>query len=254
MTIIAPKRVVKVQLHAYDAGVKSYRDSDLYVHNPKSETGTWQECMLRAQNAGTRLAYSSEWFLARQYLEKNRPEEETDFINGPLEWTGTVLDFEHEELLEGITLNDDTSIKNTTIRLGKKDGIIMPHKNSYVKDFDDRYMLLASHLWGVQDPKRELPDYAYLGISHGFRPVVRGGWGNVRDGGRVCVGAVFGASYRGFASRFVSDARPGNLIMPHEYTALAEKVGAKEAELRARLEAELQPIQNELDAAVVLIE
>ncbi len=250
MSIVAPRRILNVPLHRYDVLAQDYVDSRPYVASPKSELGNWYQLMLKAQNSGRRLATSAEWFLSRAYLQANRSEEEADFINGPLEWTGTVLDSEREELLEGIELNPDESIKSVNARLGRKEGIVLPGKSAYVKDLGDDHMPLAKHLWGVQDPKRELPDYAYLSIQPGLRPVVRGRWPHRRDDGRVDAYANYEASDGRFASRFVSETRPENLITPAEYNTLEQERDAKKAELESELAIKLKHLQDKVDAAV----
>ncbi len=258
--IIAPKRILRVPLRVYDISTKGYRDSELYVSNPKPTIGTWPEKMLEAQNSGRRSAISAEWFLGRRYLETNRPKEEQDFISGPLEWTGTVLDFSTGELLEGIELNPDGSIK-TAKRLGKKEGVVLPDKSAYVRDLGEEYMPLAQHLWGLEDPKRELPDYTCLWISPGFRPVVRGGWAHRHDLRRMDVGADYEASDGRFASRFVSDARPDNLITPEQYEIVRGEAVRKRdllekerAEMEKRFASELKPLEDKLNELVVLVE
>lgn len=208
----ATAQTLEIPLSIYDVASGGIRSLTLYFDAKKSRTGDWYDLMLEAQRQGKRFAYSSEWFNGRRYLEQNNPQAEEDFITGVSEWTGTVLDYEQGALLEGITLDPDKSIASVKTRLGKKEGILLPPQSAYVKDLDDKYMALAIHLWGVQDPKRELPDYAYLYVSHGFRPVVRGGWGwDRRDYGRVGAGAGYGAAGGGFAARFVSETKPVEL-------------------------------------------
>ena len=222
------KSILKIPLRIYDVE-NGYRNSELYFAYPKSETGMWHELMLKAQNSGLRLAYSSEWYLARKLLENKHPEYEKDFIEGPSEWTGTVLDYDKEELIEGITLNPDKSIKNVKTKLGKKEGIILPHSSSYIKDMDDKYMPVISQLWGVKNPKRELIDYAYLWVDDsGFRPVVRGDWGWDRcDYGRVDADVNLDAAYWGFAARFVSDKKPKDIITKEKYDELMKELSGK---------------------------
>ncbi|MBS3053391.1 MAG: hypothetical protein J4469_02710 [Candidatus Aenigmarchaeota archaeon] len=238
----AARQVFRVPLHVYDVAVGGCKPVELYIQSPKSETGNWANRKLAAQKSGVRLAYSSEWFLGRRYLEQKHPQIERDFIEGPFEWTDTVLDFDKEELVEGIILdphipeqeilaNPSAAIKTAKTRLGSREGIYLPHKSAYIKDIPDKHMKLIYYLWGVKDPKKELPDYTYLWIAdnvwiadNGFRPVVRGDWGlGHRDGGRVGAGAGCGAACRGFAARFVSENRPENALTPQEYKALTQQ-------------------------------
>lgn len=222
-----------------------------------SKTGTWYNLTSEAQNSGHRLPTFAEWFLGRRYLEEKHPQEERDFIEGPLEITGTVLDFDNEKLLEGIELSPDGFhflVKSAKTRLGRKEGILLPPVSSYIKDLGEAYMPLASHLWGVADPQRELPDYAYLQIDPtGFKPVVSGGWHNSDDKRRVSLCAYYGPSYRRFTSRFVSDTKPDGLITPNEYITLQEQAAAKRAEIEGHL-AEESRLHSNIKEAVVLIE
>jgi hypothetical protein len=207
-SIASVNQIFRVPLQIYDISAGGYRPVELYIHSPKSETGGWHELMLMAQDKGLRLAYSSEWFRGRQYLEKQQPEAEKDFIEGPLEWTGTVLDFTDETLKEGITLNPDGTIKNVKKILGKEQGIILPYESKCIKDLDDKYMPLVRHLYGVEDPRRDLSGDAYLWInSNGIRPVVRGSWDVPHPGyGRFYVDARYDPADCGwFAARLVSE-------------------------------------------------
>jgi len=248
------KKVLNVPLHRYDVTAQDYVDSKLYITSPKSELGTWYKLMLEAQNSGRRLPTSAEWFLAREYLHASKWEEEADFVRDAAEWTGTVLDYDNGQLLEGITLNPDGSIK-TAKRLGKKDGILLPTEGGYVKNLGDEYMLLVSQLWGVKDPKKELRAHTYLWITPGFRPVARGGLAlHPPADASVNVDADNDILTSTFASRFVSDIKPGHLITPQEYSALVKEVDRREAVLRSKMEKHLQPFKNEIDAAVVLVE
>jgi len=227
---IAPvKQIFKVPISIYDISAGEYKPIELYIHSPKSEIGEWYELMLMAQNNGLRLAYSSEWFRGRQYMEEKHPEAEKDFIEGPLEWTGTVLDFNDETLNEGIILNPDKTIKTIKTKLGKEQGIILPHESKYIKDLDDTYMPLARHLWGVEDPKRDLPVYAYLLVEpNGFKPVVRGDWRWHYHGNRqVNVDASYDPAHGRFAARLVSEARPENVFTLKEYEDMLRQISGR---------------------------
>jgi hypothetical protein len=186
--------------------------------------------MLDAQSKGRRLPASAEWYLGRSYLQIHNPEAEEDFITGPREWTGTVLDYDRDQILEGITLKPNGDIANVKTRLGKKEGFKIPDESKYVKDIPERYMKTIAHIWGLQDPKRELPDYAFLYVpssKSGFRPVVRGGdWFlHYRDDGRVDANASFDAAVRGFAARYVSET-------PTIITEITRPAEVREAEYR----------------------
>jgi len=229
---VAPvKQIFRVPISIYDISAGQYKPIELYIHSPKSEIGSWHDLMWEMQRLGlgVRLAYSSEWFRGRQYLEKNHPEAEKDFIERPCEWTGTVLDFNDETLKEGITLCRDDIIASAKTILGKKQGIILPHENKYIKDLGDEYMPLVRHLWGVEDPKRELPDYAYLWVEpNGFKPVVHGLWDLTHRGdGRVDVNASYDPANRRFAARLVSEKRPKNTITQKEYEYILRQISKK---------------------------
>ncbi len=203
-------RTLDVPLRIYDVLTGEYVEKTVRFDAKKSRTGDWYDLTLEAQRLGKRQNHSNEWFLGRQYLEHDNPKAERDFIEGPLEWTGTVLDYDREEIQEGLILNPDKSIASVGTRLGRKEGILLPDKSGYVKDFHQKYMGTMSQIWGVEDPMRGLPDYAYLYVTpNGFRPVVRGGWFLLRrDYRRVSANAGCAAADRRFAARFVSDTAP----------------------------------------------
>ncbi len=185
--------------------------------------------MLSAQALGKRISYSWEWSVAQRYLRGHQPEQEQKLVD-TIAWTGTVLDFSDETLKEGITLNDDGSFKEARIVLGRKDGVFLPPKSAYVKDLDDKYMRLVSHLHGFKDPKRELPDYAYLGVNpnankDGRNPVVRGRWDfRHRLRRHVHVDAGYFAACGRFAAWLVDEKRSDNTITQQEYAELESKL------------------------------
>jgi hypothetical protein len=202
--LVEPTMIFRVPLSVYTVPT-GYEARALYVHARKTKAGTWNELMLEAQNSGCRLPTSAEWYQARSALENT--EAEKDFLEGPPEWTGTVLDYDKGELLEGITLGPGGEIESAR-RLGAAQGIILPTKNGYIENMPAEYTSLVAHLWGVE-PK-VLPGYTYLRVEPtGIRPVVRGYWGWLRhDDRRVNADADRGVADRGFAARFVSDSRP----------------------------------------------
>ncbi len=142
-------------------------------------------------------------------------------------WTGTVLDFGDETLKERIVLNNDGTIASSRA-FGKKDKIVLPHSSAYTKDLPDKCMPLIAYLHGVEDPKRELPDYAYVRVdANGIKPVVRGGWLVDRHGdGRVLVRADYGPAYGGFAAWQVDEKRPEGVITPQEYAEMQRRLEA----------------------------
>lgn len=170
--------------------------------------------MLEAQASGKRLAYSSEWFRGRQYLEYNNPEAEKDFITGSLEWTGTVLDFSSDAILEGITLKPDGEIADVKVRLTPVEGFHLPRESGYVRNFDSIYTKTLAHMWGIENPQDNLPSYACLDLEpSGFRPVLRsyGPFGD-RERGRVGAGADCDGAAWLFAARFVSETNPVEIV------------------------------------------
>ncbi len=146
--------------------------------------------------------------------------------------TGTVLDFGDETLKEGIVLNDEGIVLNddgtiaSARALGNKDKIVLPHSSAYVKDLPDACMPLVAYLHGVKDPKRELPDYAYVWVEpRGIRPVVRGLWGiGGRDGGWVGVYADYGPAGGWFDAWQVDEKRPENVITLQEYAEMRRRL------------------------------
>src|SRR3989344_1021922 len=161
MATATQPQILEIPMRIYNAASGRTEELTLYFDSHKSDIGTWYEKMLGAQESGRRLPTSAEWFLGRGYLQQNNPQAERDFITWAGEWTGTVLDYERGVLLEGITVNPDRTI-DAKIRLGKKEGFQLPQESRYVKDMSDRYMRTIAHLWGIEDPKRDLPDYVYL--------------------------------------------------------------------------------------------
>jgi len=257
--------VLAVEPRIYDAPTRAYRSNMLYFTSPKELADSWVSAMLMAQRSGLWVPLSAEWYQGRDcVLERYGEAAEKDFVGGAPEWTGTVLDYEHEELLESIRFREDvpedeiledpySCIKSAT-RLGAKDGFFLPDKGGEVKALSPRYRKTIQQLWGLGNPEK-LPDHAYLGIyANGFRPVVRGlrDWLG-RGGRRVDVAAHFGPASRGFAARFVTDIGPKNAITPAEYRELEVGFAREEAEAKALMEARLKPLREELDAAIVLL-
>jgi len=228
-----PTMILGIPLSVY-AVPTGYEARALYVHARKTKAGTWNELMLEAQNSGCRLPTSAEWYQARSALENT--EAEKDFLEGPPEWTGTVLDYDKGELLEGIALNSDGTIATVNTRLGREQGIVLPTESGFVRDDPDEeckstirsarvlgeeYAPLVCYLWGVQDIG-ELPVYTHLYVQpRGFRHVVRGDWSWPRhDGRRVDADAEYGGADRSFAARFVSETRPETAMTLAEYEAM----------------------------------
>jgi len=188
------------------------------------EPDIWQNQMSKAQRAGKRLSYSNEWSGAQRHYEQSDPHHEEKFVDTAA-WTGTVLDFGDETLKEGIILNPDGTIASAKRVLGQKDKIILPHSSGYVKDMKDGHMPLVAYLHGVKDPKRELPDYAYLWVEFkGIRPAVRGDWLVGYVGRPVGVNAICGPASRRFAAWQVDEERPKGVITPAEYKEMQERL------------------------------
>src|SRR3989344_637312 len=207
--ITGAKHVFKTPVQAYDLATGQLVSADRYLSGQPMEADYWQNQMLKARRAGRRICYSNEWSGAQRYLREAHQEQELRLADTAA-WTGTLLDFEDETLKEGITLNDDGTIRGARTVLGRKDSIVLPHSSAYVKDLDDVHMPLIAYLHGgVINPKRELHNYAYLWItSNGIRPVVRGYWGfRDRDGRRGNVAADYGPAGRGFAAWVVDEER-----------------------------------------------
>jgi len=219
------KQIFRVPMRVYDISSGTYRTFTRYFDEQPLDACKWTEQMLKAQGLGRRLSYSNEWSNAQKYLFKHNSEQEQHFID-TIAWTGTVLDFDDETLKEGIILNDDGTIAESRTVLRKKDGILLPHSSEYIKDLDDRYMMLISKLHGLKNPKRDLPDYAYLWVEpNGFRPVVRGHWHwRHRDDGRVDVNANYDPASRSFVARLVDEKRPSTSITKKEYERRQSKI------------------------------
>lgn len=234
------RQVFKVPLNIYDVSLGGYRQVTLYVRSPKTAEDGWVAQVLNAQRIVECVAGSSEWYQSCSYILKHYGEEaEKDFVTGPREWTGTVLDFDHEELLEGIRLREDMpldevranpygAIESIRTRLGREQDIYLPHESKLVKDLPPKYTPLIRQLWGVSDLE-ELPDYTFLAVNpSGFQPVVRRDWGwSPRVDWRVDAGAGYGTVGRGFAARLVSEERPQDVLTREEYENLVKALSEK---------------------------
>jgi len=217
-------RVFKVPVRAYDLSTGEVTTVNRYFAGQPMSPDTWPNQMLKAQNSGKRLSYSNEWSGAQRQYKQSNPKQDEQFI-AEVAWTGTVLDFGDETLKEGIVLNDDGTIASAKKVLGKKDKIVLPPASAYVKDMNDKHMPLIAYLHGVKDPKRELPDYAYLWVeSKGIRPAVRGDWFVLNRGNwRVGVLAGFDPVNRRFAAWQVDEERPKDVITTAEYEEIQER-------------------------------
>ena len=231
--MVTAMQKLRIPVIAYDAASGRNVSRTLYFDAKKAGYGNWPQTMLEAQARGEMLSKSGQWYRGRQWLENNNPDAERDFITGALEWTRDVLDYNQEALLTVDKLNPDGSIASA-ITFGKKDGFELPPESKYIKDMPDRCMKTISYLWGVENPKRELPDYAYLWVSPGFRPVVRGARDlDPRDDRRVGANAPYDAGDRRFAARFVSATKPQELepryvLSKNDYEALVAEAGKLE--------------------------
>lgn len=221
------EKIFKVPLRVYDLSTGEYRTVTIYHSGSPMGDNAWGNQMLKAQALGKRPSYSREWSGTQRYMKERQPEQELKLVD-TVAWTGTILDFNDGTLKEGITLNDDGSFREVRIVLTGKDGIFLPDESKYVKDLGDEYMGLVSHLHGLKDPKRELPDYAYLWIDpkankDGRNPVVRGRWSILcREDWRVDVKADCDAAGRRFAAWLVDENKPDNAITPAEYAEYAK--------------------------------
>jgi len=110
----------------------------------------WANHMLEAQAQGKRLIHSGEWCMAQRYVSTSKGKFEKYFCKVPAV-TGTVLDYNDKTLKEGITLNEDGTIKDAKIILGEKDGIFLPEESSVVRLLNKRYFPLISYLQGIDD-------------------------------------------------------------------------------------------------------
>ncbi len=256
MPVTVEKRTVfKMPVRAYDITTGELVSMDRYLHGQQMEADLWQNQMLKAQRTGKRINYSNEWSGAQRYLGQRHPDQELRLVD-TVAWTGTLLDYTDETLKEGITLNEDGTIASAKTTLGKKEKVVLPTSSAYVKDLNDTHMPLISYLQGVKNPKRELPDYAYVWVTpSGIRPVVRGVWPwHGRDGGRVAVYAGCAPAGGRFAAWLVDEKLPENAVTLAEYEALERSLIDKETELKARMEKELKPLQERFSTAALLVE
>ena len=143
----------------------------------------WANHMLEAQAQGKRLISSDEWSKVQRYINFHKRGFERYFSKVPT-LTGTVLDYSDGTLKEGVTLNDDGTIKDAKIVLGEKQGIYLPSGGSLVRTlFEPRnkgkYVRLMSCLYGLRDPEKELfssefdEPFVYVRKPEGIIPVVR---------------------------------------------------------------------------------
>jgi hypothetical protein len=232
-------KIIKTPVQIYDIAAGRYMLVELYIHSPKTQTDNWVVHTLKNQGPDACMTSSSEWFRGGQYIEKEHPGEEKDFIEGPPEWTGTALCFDSGELIEGITLDKNKTPENilkdpynaivsAKTRLGRQDGILLPKKSGYIRNLGEEYTPLIQQLWGIEN-SAELPSHAFLSVTPtGFWPVVRGAcsWDH-HVSGWVDVYADFDPAARRFAARLVSKTRPENTITPQEYEKLLKQISEK---------------------------
>lgn len=228
---ILGEKIFRVPVQTYDVH-NVYTTSPIYFASSPMGDDTWENQMLKAHARGKRISYSREWSGTQRYMKEHQPEQELKLLNTPA-WTGTVLDFNDETLKERISLNPDGSFREARIVLARKDGILLPSESAYVKDLDDKYMPLVAHLHGLRDPKRELPDCAYLwinpkanrgGINPLVNPLVRGRSLHDREATRVVVDSYFDVAFRRFAAWLVDEKKPDNVITPAEYAELERRL------------------------------
>src|SRR3989338_2162405 len=161
--VVGREIVFKTPIQAYDIATGSVVSVDRYLDGQPLKYDSWTSYMLEAQRAGKRIATSSEWSGVQRYHADRNPEFEERFAN-TVACTGTVIDFDAGILMEGVTINDDGTIKEAKTVLGRKDGIVFPHSSGYIKDLSEACMPVFAYLHGIADPKRELPDIAYSSI------------------------------------------------------------------------------------------
>ncbi len=66
-------KVFRVPVMAYDLSTGELVAADRYFSGQPMGTDTWTNHMLKAQGAGKRLAYSSEWSGAQRFYRKPNP-------------------------------------------------------------------------------------------------------------------------------------------------------------------------------------
>ncbi|MBL7206407.1 MAG: hypothetical protein ISS36_02295 [Candidatus Aenigmarchaeota archaeon] len=186
---------------------------------------TFPEFDIEAEKQRARRPTSGEWHVIRRWAERECPELEQNMITGKYELTTTMADQdrdivyqhpEHDEagnlLVEPISMDriGQNVLYVPDLRLKAKDAwkMKLPKESAYVKNLPDEFDMFLDTLYGEENAREDLPDYAFLSVfPNGLIAVLRGGWRWPARGGRVSVDAgcwPFGRA-GGVSSRVVMD-------------------------------------------------
>lgn len=141
-----------------------------------------------ATQKGRFVASSGLWYQTRLRLEKEMPEVESDFVTGEAEDTSTVLVFlkTGEKYADGLFVQYPVPNAGGTDSERDEKGIpkarqifqmALPVRNSNVKDMPIELDPFLNTIYGMEDARKRLPDFAYVWvIPEGERRVLRSAW------------------------------------------------------------------------------
>jgi hypothetical protein len=134
----------------------------------------------RSRDSEQRLLTSGEWHQIRVYSHEQSPHLEESMITGCYEMTSTLLDFEHDLIIQLPVLDNAGEL------VIDKKGIIqgrhiwkmaLPRIAGYVNHMPDHFDTFFNTIYGMEDSMRRLPMYTYLDIEEnprGIRTLLRG--------------------------------------------------------------------------------
>ncbi len=162
----------------------------------------WEE-IAHAREIGGFEPSSGLWYQTRARLQTESPDIEKDFITGMLEGTATLWKYlkveDGKSWADGLFINypvpnaDGTDFERDEKGIPKARQVwqmALPVKDSYVNGMPPELDTFANTLYGMQDSRVQLPDYAFVwvnpsSIKHGVeKRALRSGWGLARRADR----------------------------------------------------------------------
>ena len=214
---------------------------------------------------------AGEWYMIREMLEQTEPGIEESMITAPYERTSTILDYIHgrgrrkyskkgyyDGLLIQIPEADDEGnlIKDEKGILKARHiwEMALPIKSDYVKNMPPELDTFLNTIYGMDDARNKLPDYAHVSIKYdGLRNLVRGQSWHFQGDGRVVVNGRFGplSTYWDVAARAATEGRTLHELVDADYRKVIELL-EKTKNVSARdVEANMDGIKEILSRASI---